>query len=117
VDDGCYFDNAKSSGVQNLECLCRTVQGVFTMVSVKVFVKDGCSKCPAARAVAVNLIREGYNVDEYCLETAEGLAEGFFYGVLSTPTMLVLDRDDKPIVSWRGIVPPLEDVKRALTAS
>lgn len=86
------------------------------MVSVKVFVKDGCSKCPAARAVAVNLIKEGYNVDEYCMETAEGLAEGVFYGVLSTPTMLVVDRDDMPLVSWRGVVPPLEDVRSAMSA-
>jgi hypothetical protein len=88
----------------------------MAMVSVKVFVKDGCSKCPAVRAVAVTLIKEGYDVNEYCMETAEGLAEGVFYGVLSTPTMLVVDRDDRPLASWRGVVPPLEDVKSAITA-
>ncbi len=86
------------------------------MVSVKVFVKDGCSRCPAARAVAVNLIKEGFNVDEYCMETAEGLAEGVYYGVMTTPTMLVVDREDRPLASWRGFVPPLEDVRSAIMA-
>jgi len=99
-----------------VEYLSKAVKGGLAMVSVKVFVKDGCSKCPAARAVAVNLIKEGYNVSEYCMETAEGLAEGVFYGVLTTPTMLVVDRDEKPLASWRGVVPPLDDVRIAITA-
>ncbi|MGA2193237.1 MAG: thioredoxin family protein [Nitrospirota bacterium] len=85
------------------------------MAAIKVFVKDGCSKCPAAKAVAGKLKSEGFDVQEYHMETAEGLAEGVFYGVLSTPTMMVVDREENEISAWRGTVPATEEVKRALT--
>ena len=86
------------------------------MASVKVFVKDGCSRCPAAKDMAGELMREGYDVREYRLDDAEGMAEGAFYGVTSTPTLLVVDASDNPLTCWRGMVPAPEDIRRALSS-
>jgi hypothetical protein len=86
------------------------------MASVKVFVKDGCSRCPAAKDMAGMLMREGFDVREYRLDDAEGMAEGAFYGVMSTPTLLVVDADENPLTFWRGVVPETEDIRRALSA-
>ena len=87
------------------------------MGSVKVFVKEGCSRCPGAMDVAGKLRREGYEVYEYDLDTAEGMAEGAFFGVMSTPTMLVVDSLENAVTAWRGEVPSHSDVKSALKAA
>ncbi|HLB25450.1 MAG TPA: thioredoxin family protein [Nitrospirota bacterium] len=86
------------------------------MAAVKVFVKDGCNKCPAAKDVAGRLKNEGFEVHEFHMETAEGLAEGVYYGVMSTPTLMVVDIDDNAVTSWRGVVPGVDEVKTALVA-
>lgn len=49
---------------------------------------------------------EFYNVDE-----VEGLAEAAFYGVLATPSILVIGEDGEQIASWRGDVPSKEDLR------
>jgi hypothetical protein len=84
------------------------------MASVKLFVKQGCNRCPSAKAVTGALILEGYKVVEYDIDTAEGLAEGAYYGVMSTPTVLVVDGEENPITCWRGVVPVHEEVRDTL---
>lgn len=84
------------------------------MSSVKLFVKQGCGRCPGAKAVADRLAGEGYSVREYDIDTAEGLAEGVFYGVMSTPTILVVDEGENPTASWRGAVPRAEEVRKMM---
>jgi hypothetical protein len=84
------------------------------MCSVKVFIKDGCVKCPAAKDLAGRLKTEGVKVVEYHMGTAEGLAEGAFYGVMSTPTMMVVDQEENPVSAWRGVVPGHDEVRSAL---
>jgi hypothetical protein len=86
------------------------------MVSIKVFVKDGCSRCPAAKDLAGKLKNEGYEVHEFQMETAEGLAESVYYGVLSTPTMMLVDREDNPVTAWRGTVPAVDEIRGAMAA-
>jgi len=83
------------------------------MTSIKVFVKDGCNRCPAAKDVADALKREGLDVHEFNLDTADGLAEGAYFGVMSTPTMLLVDNDERPLAWWRGVVPEPTEVMRA----
>lgn len=70
-------------------------------MNVKLFVKDDCPRCPAAKQALDGL--DGvlvYNVDEI-----DGLAEASYYSVLATPSALVVDADGNEIESWRGIVP------------
>ena len=84
------------------------------MGRVKVFVKDGCYKCPSAKEVGAVLTKEGLEVLYYDLGTADGLAEASYYGILSTPTMIVEDQDEKALADFRGIVPTPQQVKDAL---
>jgi hypothetical protein len=84
------------------------------MEKVKVFVKDGCYKCPSAKEVGGLLEKEGLNVLYYDLDTADGLAEASYYGVLSTPTMIVEDADDNRVADFRGTVPTLQAIKEVL---
>ena len=66
---------------------------------------------PGGEGGCGKLKEDGIEVQEYSMETAEGLAEGVFYGVMSTPTMMVVNSDDEPVSSWRGIVPAPEEIK------
>lgn len=70
-------------------------------MNVKLFVKDDCPRCPAAKQALEGI--DGvlvYNVDEI-----DGLAEASFYSILATPSALVVDSDGNEIESWRGVVP------------
>ena len=84
------------------------------MGRVKVFLKDGCYKCPSAKEVGAILKKEGLEVLYYDLDTVDGLAEASFYGVLSTPTLIVEDREERPLADFRGIVPTPQRVKEIL---
>ncbi len=84
------------------------------MGKVKVFVKDGCHKCPSAKEVGAVLTKEGLEVLYYDLGTADGLAEASYYSILSTPTMIVEDQDENSLADFRGIVPTPQQVKDAL---
>ena len=84
------------------------------MGTVKVFVKDGCYKCPSAKEVGMALKEEGLKVLYYDLDTVEGLAEASSYGVLSTPTMIVEDKEERTLADFRGTVPTPQQVKEIL---
>lgn len=78
---------------------------------VKLFVKDDCPQCPAAkRAVAGVHGLEVFNVDDPL-----GLAEAAFHGVLATPSILVFDHDGREVASWRGESPDPELLRAATT--
>jgi glutaredoxin len=84
------------------------------MDSVKVFTKAKCPRCPAAKEIATTLKEEGVQVLNYDLDTIDGLAEASYYSVLSTPSIIIEDEEEKEVVSWRGIVPTLQEVKQYL---
>jgi hypothetical protein len=68
---------------------------------LKVFVKDNCPNCPAAKEVANQFpFSRLFNLDE-----AEGLAEAAFHSVLCTPSMVLVDDQEMVIQSWRCHVP------------
>lgn len=52
------------------------------------------------------------NVEFFDVGEVEGLAEAAFYGVMSTPSIVITDEMDKEITGWRGIVPKIEELKR-----
>ncbi len=87
------------------------------MASLKVFTKKDCPNCPDAKKLVSALKGDGCDiVEEYDVDTSDGLAEGAFYEVMSTPTMLLVDSDDAEIMGWRGSVPSLEEVKREMAS-
>ena len=81
---------------------------------IKLFVKDGCYKCPSAKEVGAILKKEGLNVLCYDLDTVDGLAEASYYGILSTPTMIVEDKEEKTLADFRGTVPSPQQIKEIL---
>jgi hypothetical protein len=61
------------------------------------------------------LKQEGFPVNHYDLDTLDGLAEASFYSVLSTPSIIIEDEEEREVISWRGEVPTLQEVKQYLS--
>jgi len=83
------------------------------MNKFKLFWKEDCPKCPAAKNVIHQLESDGYFTVEHDLETTEGLAEAAFYGVLATPTIILTDNLDNSVAEWRGRIPTLEEARQS----
>ena len=83
------------------------------MNKFKLFWKENCPKCPAAKDVIHQLQSDGYPIVEHNLETTEGLAEAAFHSVLSTPTIILTDNQDNPVAEWRGRIPTLDEARHA----
>jgi thioredoxin-related protein len=77
---------------------------------VLVFIKGDCSKCIEAKALGERLQEKGQVVYRFDVDTADGLAEASFYGVMATPTIIIVDGDGEDLAVWRGGVPPEDDL-------
>jgi glutaredoxin len=86
------------------------------MGSIKIFTKAECPKCPAAKEIGSILQLEGLQVNYYDLETPDGLAEAAFYSVLSTPTIIIEDQDERILAGWRGSIPTLQEIQGVIRA-
>ncbi|NOZ82680.1 MAG: thioredoxin family protein [Euryarchaeota archaeon] len=80
---------------------------------VKVFVKDSCPRCPAAKKLAAELEAKGVRVELYDVESLEGMAEASMYSVLATPSIIVTEGDTE-VASWRGVVPSEREIAETL---
>lgn len=76
---------------------------------IKLFVKDDCPRCPAAKHAC-----EGLDVEVYDVGDMDGLAEAAFHGVLATPTVLVVDTAGGEIAAWRGEAPDRAALRQAV---
>jgi len=85
------------------------------MEQIKIFVKAKCPKCPAVKEIGMELKKEGVPVSHYDLDTIDGLAEASFYSILSTPSLIIEDEEERVVASWRGVVPTLQEVKQHLS--
>lgn len=79
-------------------------------MNVKLFVKDHCPRCPAAKRACEGLDA----VEVYDVASIDGLAEASFFGVLATPTLLVLDSHGQEVAGWRGEPPRREALLEVL---
>ena len=86
------------------------------MGSIKIFTKAECPKCPAAKEIGSILQQEGLQVNYYDLETPDGLAEAAFYSVLSTPTIIIEDQNERILAGWRGSIPTLQEIQGVIRA-
>lgn len=84
------------------------------MESIKIFTKSKCPKCPGVKEIGKELKREGMPVFQYDLDTIDGLAEASFYSILSTPSIIIEDEQEREVASWRGVAPTLQEVKQHL---
>lgn len=76
------------------------------MQHLKVFVKQDCPQCPAAKDLASRFP----HTEIYDIEQAEGLAEAAFYSVLCTPSIVIVDDQGREVRAWRCAVPSPKDI-------
>ena len=86
------------------------------MGSIKIFTKATCPRCPAAKEIGKELKKKGVRVLHYDLDTVDGLAEASFYSILSTPSLIIEDEEEREVIGWRGTVPSLDEVRQHLLA-
>ncbi len=84
------------------------------MKIVKMFVKNECPKCPAAKELGKRLQNKELRVQYFDLGTVEGLSEAVMNQAMATPSILIEDESERIIRSWRGMVPPEAEVLDAL---
>jgi thiol-disulfide isomerase/thioredoxin len=77
---------------------------------VKVFWKSNCPKCPAAKAVVAG----SQKAELFSLDEVDGLAEAAFYGIMSTPSIIVTDGTGRELAAWRGEIPEKRDIEKWL---
>ncbi|MDP7282149.1 MAG: thioredoxin family protein [Candidatus Undinarchaeales archaeon] len=80
-------------------------------MKLKVFTKKDCPNCPPAKKIAKDLEEAGIPIEYYDTEEVDGLTEGSFYMVLSTPSAVLVDDSGKELDSWRGAPPDAEKIK------
>ena len=79
----------------------------------RLFWKEDCPRCPAAKNVIQQLRLDGYTTMEHNLETTDGLAEAAFYSVLSTPSIILTDARQNLVAEWRGHIPTIDEARSA----
>jgi thioredoxin-related protein len=83
-------------------------------MEIKLFYKQDCPRCPAAKEICKKLEEHGHPVNYYDAESVDGMAEAMFYMVMATPTLIVLDDKGNEIAAWRGSAPELDEVLSVL---
>lgn len=84
------------------------------MRRVKLFVRQGCPRCPEAKRLVEAMLRPGVELECYDVDTAHGLAEAAYYGVQSVPSIVVEDEAEEIRGQWLGQVPRPEELAEAL---
>lgn len=78
---------------------------------VKIFWKENCPNCPAAKALGKTLeLDNGMDVVYYNTKDPDGLAEAVMYDVMSAPSVIVCSNKGDEIIGWRGLTPTVEDI-------
>ena len=76
-------------------------------MQLKVFFKDDCPNCPAAKEVALQFpFSELFDIEE-----PDGLAEASYFSVLSVPSLVLLDDNEVVVQSWFGRVPRPSEIE------
>lgn len=75
-------------------------------MEIQLFTQKNCPKCPTAKETIRQINTEkGYAYREFDVETVDGMAEAAYYGILSTPSLVLVDSAGDEVISWRGTVP------------
>jgi thioredoxin-related protein len=86
-------------------------------VIIKIFGQPDCPGCPPAKKLAKEIEKlkiSKTKVEYWNTRTVKGMAEGAFYQVMSTPTILLTDDQGKILKEWRGKTPTLKLIKKEL---
>jgi thioredoxin-related protein len=79
-------------------------------MKLKIFWKKDCPNCPGAKKYG-NILKDKLEV-QYCnIDTVDGLSEACMFNVMSTPSIILIDKDNNEIQAWRGEIPKIENIK------
>jgi len=80
---------------------------------IKFFTKCDCPRCPAAKKLISDLriANRDLRIEEFDVNTVDGLAEAAFYSVMSTPSIIICDDDGKEAAGWRGETPTVKNLE------
>lgn len=67
----------------------------------KFYTSSECPRCESAKAVIGAVKAKGFSVRKYSVDDMDGLAEASLDGVLSTPTLILLDGKEEQ-ARWIG---------------
>ena len=79
-------------------------------MEVKLFIKEDCPDCPAARRACDGIA----NLSVYDVEALDGLAEASSWDVLVTPSVVIVDSGGREVASWRGRAPDPSELRALL---
>jgi thioredoxin-related protein len=84
------------------------------MGTIKLFVQQQCSRCPQAKQIGSELKQQGFQVEEFDVETPDGMAEASFYSIKATPAFIIEDEQENTIADFRGQMPTVEQIKELM---
>jgi len=79
---------------------------------LKIFTQPHCPACPPAKLLGEKLQKK-VKVEFYDVTESKGLAEATLYGVMATPTLILLDDQEEVKKTWTG-TPSEEEVVKEL---
>lgn len=62
-----------------------------------------------------SLQEEGFNIESNNLNDDETNSQAEIYQIFNSPSFVVTDDNGQEITSWRGIIPPLDEIKHYLS--
>ena len=82
--------------------------------TVKIFLKDGCGRCARAKDLAKQLEGENFAVEYHNTSEVKGLTEAVVFEVMTLPSVIIANSENKELKGWRGKPPTLEEIKTHL---
>jgi glutaredoxin len=77
---------------------------------LKVFTQPDCPNCLCAKKLVKELTQH-LPIEVYDIKTEDGLGEALMYNIMSTPSLVLVDKDEEnPVRAWVGKVPTKEEV-------
>ncbi len=86
---------------------------------IDVYGKPDCARCKSTKAKIGHYLNkwgltDSVKVEFVDMDTADGMAMGAFNDVGQIPVTIVYDDHDQKTARWDEVVPPSEDLARAL---
>lgn len=87
--------------------------------TIKIYTKKDCPDCGNAKKLIKELnkeIFENYEVEiqEHDIETLDGLTDSAYHGILSTPSVVITENNEKSIIMYIKMVPEIEELKKVM---
>lgn len=83
---------------------------------IRIFWKENCPNCPPAKELGVMLTSKNINVEYYNILEVDGLAKAQIHNVLSTPTIILLKKDEE-LSRWNGHAPGIAEINKYLNSN